>query len=81
MPNFSHLMGPTQTISRLSTTMQLVSARLSHHCPTLSALYTIYGPAKTYELVTQDLPDSPFETLFVCTAGWPAPTEEEESPQ
>lgn len=74
MENFSHIMGPTQTITRLVTTMRLISARLSHHCPTLSTLHTIYGPNKAYEFLTRDHPENPFETFFVKTLGWPDPT-------
>ena len=74
MPNFSHIMRPTQTISRLAATMRLVSARVSHHCPPLSTLHTIYGPNTSYDFVTRDHSDSPLETLFVKTIGWPDPT-------
>ena len=79
MPNFSPIMGPPQTISRLSTTMRLISARLSHHCPTLSTLHTLYGPNESYDFVTRDHSDSPLETLFVQTLGWPDPTNLEDN--
>ena len=67
------------TVFCLSNSMRLACARVSHHCPTLSTLHTLYGPNKSYEFVTRDHPENPFGTLFVQTLGWPDPTNLEDN--